>query len=283
MLNLSRVTKAIIAYVPVVHRKLIEVVGEESCPVLVLGKNYIDEFPQLKHDLRAVWPHEAVAMLRGLGFVAGILTPTQLSNLLSHPEICLVLPRDEVMMKFAELHLSGMAVKFCNFFVRWDKINTTSENAVGADRAVTCAEFSCGVIKGCREKALLSSDWWRQVGAAVVKDGKVLLWGTNRHLPTDYSPYIDGDIRQCFSFGERLEICGAIHAEGAVIGEAARLGVSLEGCDFYVTTFPCPTCARLITQAGVRRVFYDQGYSVSDAHDILRNKGIEIVKVEMGG
>jgi dCMP deaminase len=190
----------------------------------------------------------------------------------------LILPYDEVMIEFAKKHLSDCQVEFRKVFIRWNKINTTSDEEVPAGTVVTSDQFAREIMNQCHEIAQLSSDWWRQVGAVAVRDGKPLMWGLNRQQPTDYSQGIDGDIRLNFGFGERVEICGPIHAEGEVIASAARVGLALAGADLYCTTFPCPACARLIAKSGVLRVIYQTGYSVCDAWDILKQVGVEVVK-----
>jgi dCMP deaminase len=125
-----------------------------------------------------------------------------------------------------------------------------------------------------------SSDWWRQVGSVLVKDGKVIISGYNKHLPTDFSPYINGDPRNNFDAGIRIDLCTAIHAEAAMIATAAKNGIKLEGSSVYVTTFPCPTCARLLAEAGIKKVLYSKGYSLLDAEDILKDAGAEIVLIQ---
>ncbi|MFA5319448.1 MAG: deaminase [Candidatus Paceibacterota bacterium] len=271
--------KVFVAYVPVVHHGLLKVVRAEAVPVWVMGEEFIAEFPELKHDLRAVKPTEAVTMLSALGISARLLHRDDLSALVDLVRPVFVLPTDEVMNQFAERYLTGLPIEYRRTFIRWDRVNTTSENEVVPDRLVTSGQLTRDIMRCCYEQAELSSDWWRQIGAAVVRDGQVLLYGVNRMRPTDYAPYLDGDIRGCFTWGERLEICGTIHAEAAVIATAAGRGIALAGADFYCTTFPCPGCARLLEAAKIGRVIYDVGYSVCDAFDILRKAGIEVVKL----
>lgn len=279
--DLCGCTKAVISYVPVVHKSLLNFFRTEDAPILVLDQDLIAEYSQLEHDLRAVSPDEAVRMLTGLGLLARSLSVDGLTQFLAmNPLATFSLPDDEVMSDFSQRHLVGRVCKFHPVFTRWHKINATSEKEVRIDRIISHQEFDRDILTQCSNLAQLSSDWWRQVGAMAIRDGKILVTGVNRHLPTDYTPYIDGDIRQCFGFGECMDICGAIHAEAAVVAGAAREGISLAGANLYVTTFPCPSCARLISRAGVRRVIYRDGYSVCDANDILSGQGIEIVRVE---
>jgi len=54
----------------------------------------------------------------------------------------------------------------------------------------------------------------------------------------------------------------------------------LSGADFYVTVFPCPDCTKLIAFSGVKRLFFKGGHASLDGVDILKAKGVEIIKVE---
>jgi len=60
--------------------------------------------------------------------------------------------------------------------------------------------------------------------------------------------------------GTHAEICYAVHAEQNAIIQAARLGVSIDGATLYCTHQPCSLCTRMIINAGIRRVVYEQGY-----------------------
>ena len=60
--------------------------------------------------------------------------------------------------------------------------------------------------------------------------------------------------------GKDYHKCKAVHAEMNAISYAARKGVSLDGCDLYVTCYPCILCARVIIQAGIRNVWAIGGY-----------------------
>jgi len=278
--DLRDCSKAVVAYVPVVHRELLKFFHSQQALILVLGEDLIAEYSQLEHDLRAVRPDESVEMLTGLGFLARVISRDDILHFLSISSAVFVLPQDEVMTDFAERYLVGRTVEFHNIFTRWHKKNVTSEQEVNPNRMISLDDFDQEVMAVCIDEAQKSSDWWRQVGAVAVREGLILAMAFNKHLPTDFSSAIDGDIRQCFDFGERMEICGAIHAEAAVVSMMARSESSLLDADLYVSTFPCPMCARLIVPAGVRRLFYHEGYSVCDAFDILSAGKVEIVRVD---
>jgi len=271
--------RLIITYIPVIHKALLEFFWEVQAPILILGKGLLEDFPQLEHDLRAIRPEEARQMLIGLGFKAEILSRSALLELSTSSTF--ILPKDEVMLEFAEKYLPNHQVIFQECFIRWHKKNVTSEESLAPDQVVSVSEFAKEMMGMAYKQADSSTDWWRQVGAVITQGTKVLVTAYNQYLPTSFSPVIDGDIRVCFGFGEQLEICGPIHAEASAIAHCARKGLATEGADLYCTTFPCPGCARSIIKAGIRRVFYVEGYSVADAHHILASGQVEIIKVKV--
>jgi dCMP deaminase len=116
----------------------------------------------------------------------------------------------------------------------------------------------------------------------VARDGEVLGVAHNAHQPTEYAPYVDGDPRNEFSRGVRADLSTALHAEAALVARAAHDGRSLAGADLYVSTFPCPACARLVAAAGFRRCYVAGAYAVLDGDRILRTAGVELIWVDLG-
>lgn len=78
-----------------------------------------------------------------------------------------------------------------------------------------------------------------------------------------------------------MEYSTAIHAETAVIAQAAAQGVSTQGASLYVTTFPCPYCARLIAHSRIKRLFVSDSYATLGGQKLLEDAGIAIIKVEI--
>ena len=71
-----------------------------------------------------------------------------------------------------------------------------------------------------------------------------------------------------------------LHAEANAITKVAQSGNSSEGATLYVTASPCIECAKLIIQAGIKRVVYRDEYRLTDGIDLLRNAGIETEKID---
>ena len=108
-------------------------------------------------------------------------------------------------------------------------------------------------VVACRSTCLR-----RQVGAVLVKDGHVLSTGYNG-APRGVK-HCKRCMREGIPSGERHELCMAVHAEANAIAQAALHGVSTEGSTVYCTHQPCFMCAKLLLNAGVKRVVYQEGY-----------------------
>ncbi len=77
--------------------------------------------------------------------------------------------------------------------------------------------------------------------------------------------------------GQRHELCRALHAEQNAFLQAARHGVSLEDATIYITIQPCSICAKMIINAGIRKIVIDGDYPDEFALKFLNEAGIEMV------
>jgi len=77
--------------------------------------------------------------------------------------------------------------------------------------------------------------------------------------------------------GERHELCRAVHAEQNAIIQAAYHGVSIKDSTLYTTHQPCIMCAKMIINAGIRKVVYGQKYADERGLEFLKEAGIEVV------
>jgi len=119
----------------------------------------------------------------------------------------------------------------------------------------------------------------RQVGAIIVKDKRILTTGYNG-APLGLPHCLDvGCLRERLNVpsGERQELCRGLHAEQNAIIQAAYHGVSIAGSDMYITHQPCITCAKMIVNAGIKRVVYAGEYPDDLGKQILREAGVELV------
>jgi len=119
----------------------------------------------------------------------------------------------------------------------------------------------------------------RKVGAVLVKDKRLLTTGYNG-APAGLSHCLEaGCIRQQKNIpsGERHELCRGLHAEQNAIIQGALHGVSIMGADLYCTHHPCSLCAKMLVNAGVKRVILKESYPDALARDIFEEAGIEVV------
>jgi len=119
----------------------------------------------------------------------------------------------------------------------------------------------------------------RKVGALIVKDKRILATGYNQ--PPSGFPHCDeiGCIRDDLSIpsGKNQEICYGLHAEQNALIQAAKFGISTDGATIYVTHKPCSVCARLIINAGIKKVVYIEGYPDPLTDFFFKTCGIELV------
>lgn len=71
-----------------------------------------------------------------------------------------------------------------------------------------------------------------------------------------------------------------LHAEANAITKVARSNNSSNGATLYVTASPCLECSKLIIQAGISRVVFNELYRMSDGIELLNRAGIETVHIE---
>lgn len=132
-----------------------------------------------------------------------------------------------------------------------------------------------------RQVATRSTCMRRQVGAVLVKDKRLLSTGYNG-APRDISHCIDvGCLREELGVpsGERHELCRALHAEQNAIAQAALHGVKIEGSTLYCTHQPCSLCAKMIINAGIVEVYFDEGYPDELAAGFFAEAGIKLHKI----
>ena len=111
----------------------------------------------------------------------------------------------------------------------------------------------------------------RQVGALVVKDKMIISDGYNG-TPSGFENVCEDD--------DNVTKPYVLHAEANAITKLARSSNNSDGATIYITASPCIECAKLIIQAGIKRVVYGEKYRLTDGVDLLRKAGIEVVLLE---
>lgn len=111
----------------------------------------------------------------------------------------------------------------------------------------------------------------RQVGAIIVKDKMIISDGFNG-TPSGFENICEDE--------NGLTKPYVLHAEANAITKIARSGNNSDGATLYVTASPCIECAKLIVQAGIKRVVYAEHYHLTDGIDLLNRAGIETKYLE---
>ncbi len=110
----------------------------------------------------------------------------------------------------------------------------------------------------------------RKVGALIVKDKMIISDGYNG-TPSGFENVCEDDLGKTKPY--------VLHAEANAISKVAKSANSSEGATLYITASPCIECAKLIIQAGIKRVVYCESYHSHDGLDLLSRIGIELVQV----
>lgn len=110
----------------------------------------------------------------------------------------------------------------------------------------------------------------RKVGALLVKDKMIISDGFNG-TPSGFPNVCEDENNVTFPY--------VLHAEANAITKVARSNNSSEGSTLYVTASPCIECAKLIIQAGIRRVVFSELYRITDGIELLREAGVEVTHI----
>ena len=123
----------------------------------------------------------------------------------------------------------------------------------------------------------------RAVGAVIVRDRRILTTGYNgaprglAHCPHD-GPEHDWP-NGCMRAGHCIR---SLHAEQNALLQAAMIGVPCEGSTIYVTCQPCNACAKMVINAGIRRVVFSEAYPLNEtATRMLNEAGVELVRLKV--
>lgn len=111
----------------------------------------------------------------------------------------------------------------------------------------------------------------RQVGAILVKDQMIISDGFNG-TPSGFENVCEDESGQTKPY--------VLHAEANAITKVARSNNSSDGSTLYVTASPCLECAKLIIQAGISRVVYNETYRITDGLDLLERAGVKCIHIQ---
>ncbi len=279
---------AIVLYMPALNLACTEFIKNNDkhvTTVFLISESFVETVDpelalQYQKNLHALPAIEMQKALAALQFVKEV-TLLDESNLNGFDTVIIPEDEDEIVDRILSKFYPSIPIHRRSGFVRWAKKTVLSKRAPVPTASISIDELDKELMNYLFGLAEKSPDWWRQVATIIfpVKGSPIL--EHNRHLPHAQTSYMYGDPRSNFKPGENIDLSLAIHAEAGAIAYAAKKGIVLEGAKMYVTTFPCPPCARLIKEAGIKKVYYCEGYSLMDAEEIFRSAGISLVFVDV--
>lgn len=112
----------------------------------------------------------------------------------------------------------------------------------------------------------------RQVGAILVKDKMIISDGYNG-TPSGFENICEDE--------DNITKPYVLHAEANAITKVAKSNNSSAGATLYVTSSPCMECAKLIIQAGIKRVVFTDKYRLENGINLLERAEIDVVQVDL--
>ena len=125
-----------------------------------------------------------------------------------------------------------------------------------------------------REVATRSTCDRKHVGAVVVRDKTI--------LSTGYNGSIKG-LPHCDEVGCEMvdgHCVRTTHAEANAIVQAAKNGIQINQSEIYVTASPCYDCFKLIANAGIKIIYYDEFYRDKRIIEKSKEIGIQLASLE---
>lgn len=131
-------------------------------------------------------------------------------------------------------------------------------------------KYDVAYLRMAVEWAKLSYCNRRQVGALIVKDKMIISDGYNG-TPTGFENFCEDD--------EGYTKWYVLHAEANAILKVASSTQSCQGATLYITMSPCKECSKLIHQAGITRLVYQEAYKDDSGIRFLERAGVTVTQV----
>lgn len=139
---------------------------------------------------------------------------------------------------------------------------STNEKQLRYDRVYLKMAETWASLSHCNRK---------QVGALIVKDGMIISDGYNG-TPSGFDNCCEDDEGNTHWY--------VLHAEANAILKVSKSTNSALGATLYLTLSPCKECAKLILQAGIRRVVFKNEYKDNSGINFLREAGVDVQVIE---
>jgi len=272
--------KVLIIHVPVIHKGFFDFIKKNSGKigkVFLISEPLVFELSEIKPDIASLDSKTVLKLLNLFGIKnISILTKNNISKVQNNK---IVMINDEVSRNLSEKYFSKSDIEWKNVFLRWDKKSVLADKPL--NEKISNDPFDKKMMKEAYKQGENSTDWWRRVGAVLVKGKKIILRGYNKAVPNDYTPYQVGNVRDYVKAGQKQELSPTIHAEQKIIAEAAKRGISLENTKLYITHFPCPMCTQLVMFSGIKECFFVEGASNLQGEKLLKLAGVKLSSVKI--
>ena len=123
----------------------------------------------------------------------------------------------------------------------------------------------------------------RRYGAVITRNNSIVSTGYNG-APSGMQDCLEAG--KCtrkeldIPHGQRYELCHSVHAEANAISKVASSTQSCNGSTLYITMSPCRECSKLIHQAGIVRVVYQEQYKDGEGIGFLERAGVKVKMIE---
>jgi dCMP deaminase len=133
-------------------------------------------------------------------------------------------------------------------------------------------KYDIAYLKIARELGKLSYCKRRQVGAIIVKNNMIISDGYNG-TPSGFENVCEDD--------NNFTKWYVLHAEANAITKVASSTQSSEGATLYISLSPCKNCSKLIHQAKIKRVVYEEQYKDTSGLEFLQKAGVEVCQIKI--
>jgi len=124
-------------------------------------------------------------------------------------------------------------------------------------------------INIAKEIAVASKCVSKQVGAVIVKDGRILSTGYNG-TPAGYTNCCEHWNNEYTKDHHDWSKTYEIHAEMNALIWAARKGIAVEGATIYVTLEPCSECSKNLIASGIVRIVFERAYEHTNSQIVSK-------------
>lgn len=279
----------LILYIPAIHQGYIQLFKKYKGKVdtlYVLGQDIINDDPLAKREIRQLSPKIAVRLTLNLSDYfkkVELANRAKLVELSNEKDVVVITSKEAISDAIARqyfFHLPKKSIIRESVFLRYDQHTVrATRKEIQFTGTMTRDNLSRQLIRSAQRTKNKSADYFLQVGAVLVPIDHEPLYAHNQRLPAPHEMHSVGDPRNYLPYGADTHQRTVLHAEQSLIAQAARNGIKTEGGSIYVTTFPCPDCCNNLAEAGIKKIYFQAGYSALSGLDVLRASEVEIIKV----